>query len=186
MSAIFTTLRWLPSAVTIAVLGACAPVPPPKASPAMYEWHDDQGPGEVAMTIHLSAQIAEIMRGGRPIGWTYVATGREGHGTRPGRYVITEKIVDKYSNRYGWIEDGFGNVVDNDAKPGDPLAAGEVYVPAPMPYWMRLTAYGIGMHGGVIPEPGQPASHGCIRLPHRLAPVLFEAVRVGTPVRIVE
>jgi lipoprotein-anchoring transpeptidase ErfK/SrfK len=94
--------------------------------------------------------------------------------------------VDKYSNRYGWIEDGFGNVVDDDAKPSDPLIPGEIYVPAPMPYWMRLTWYGIGMHAGVIPDPGQPASHGCIRLPHAIAPLLYNAVKVGTPVEIVE
>ena len=40
------------------------------------------------------------------------------------------------------------------------------------------------MHGGVIPEPGQPASHGCIRLPKEFVPVLYESVNVGTPVTI--
>ena len=55
-----------------------------------------------------------------------------------------------------------------------------------MPFWMRLTGYGIGMHAGIIPEPGQPASHGCIRLPHNIAPLLFHAVKVGTPVTITE
>jgi lipoprotein-anchoring transpeptidase ErfK/SrfK len=54
-----------------------------------------------------------------------------------------------------------------------------------MPYWMRLTSYGIGMHAGVIPKPGETASHGCIRLPKELAPVLYDAVKVGTPVTIV-
>ena len=53
-----------------------------------------------------------------------------------------------------------------------------------MPYWMRLTSYGIGMHAGIIPKPGEAASHGCIRLPKELAPVLFESVNVGTPVTI--
>ena len=59
-----------------------------------------------------------------------------------------------------------------------------VYVPAPMPYWMRLTSYGIGMHGGLIPEPGKPASHGCIRMPKEFVPILFDSVVVGTPVTI--
>jgi lipoprotein-anchoring transpeptidase ErfK/SrfK len=57
-------------------------------------------------------------------------------------------------------------------------------MPAPMPFWMRLTHYGIGMHAGVIPKPGEAASHGCIRLPKELAPVLFDAVEVGTTVKI--
>ena len=67
-----------------------------------------------------------------------------------------------------------GNVVDGDAKVGDRVPKGMKYVPAPMPFWMRLTSYGIGMHGGLIPEPGKPASHGCIRLPHEFAEQLFE------------
>jgi hypothetical protein len=155
-----------------------------RAKPAMYEWYDDGGPGKVSIRISLSDQIAEFERGGRPIGWCYVATGKEGHGTRAGRYTITEKIVDKYSNRYGWIEDEFGNVIDDDASPGDPVPPGARYVPAPMPYWMRLTSYGIGMHGGHIPNPGEPASHGCIRMPKRFVPMLFDTVQVGTPVTI--
>jgi L,D-transpeptidase catalytic domain len=92
--------------------------------------------------------------------------------------------VEKYSNRYGWIEDEFGNVVEPDAKHTDKVPEGMIYVPAPMPYWMRLTSYGIGMHGGLIPEPGKPASHGCIRLPKEFVPVLFDSVEVGTPVTI--
>ena len=180
-------LLLLLGAVGFAVLGACAPAPPPaRARQVLYSWNDDYGPGEVAMTIWLSEQIATVTRGGRPIAWTYVATGKEGHATRPGDYRITEKIQDKYSNRYGWTEDEFGNVVNPDVHADDPVPAGEIYVAAPMPYWMRLTAYGIGMHAGIIPQPGDPASHGCIRLPHAFAPLLFESVREGTPVRIEE
>lgn len=158
--------------------------PIPRAERKLYDWHDDSGPGKVSIRISLPDQIAEIERGGRPIGWCYVATGKEGHGTKAGSYKITEKIVDKYSNRYGWIEDEFGNVVDGDAKPSDPVPEGMEYVPAPMPYWMRLTSYGIGMHGGFIPEPGKPASHGCIRMPVSFVPLLFDSVDVGAQVMI--
>ena len=150
----------------------------------LYGWYDDGGPGEVSIRISLPDQIAEFERDGREIGWCYVATGKEGHGTSPADYKITEMIIDKHSNRYGWIEDEFGNVVDGDAKYNDPVPEGMIYVPAPMPYWMRLTSYGIGMHGGLIPEPGKPASHGCIRLPKRFVPMLFDVVKVGTPVTI--
>jgi hypothetical protein len=150
----------------------------------MYQWRDDGGEGKVSIRISLADQIAVFDRGGREIGWCYVATGKEGHGTSPGDYKITEKIEDKYSNRYGWMEDEFGNVVDGDAKYTDRVPEGLAYVPAPMPYWMRITSYGIGMHGGLIPEPGKPASHGCIRMPKQFVPFLFEAVDVGTSVEI--
>lgn len=150
----------------------------------LHQWYDDGGPGKVTIKISLPDQIAEFQRGGRDIGWCYVATGREGYGTKPGTYKITEKIVDKYSNRYGWIEDEFGNVVEGSARYNAPVEEGMTYVPAPMPYWMRLTSYGIGMHGGLIPEPGKPASHGCIRLPKEIVETIYNSVEVGTTVVI--
>jgi lipoprotein-anchoring transpeptidase ErfK/SrfK len=174
-------------------LMACGPVniiakgPPTahKAEHVLYQWYDDGGPGELKIRIDLSEQQAFYTRGGRDVGWSYVATGKEGYGTPAGTYRISEKIVDKYSNRYGWIEDEWGNVTNGDATPGTRVPAGERYVPAPMPFWMRITSYGIGMHAGVIPKPGEAASHGCIRLPKDFAPVLFDHVKVGTPVTIV-
>lgn len=155
-----------------------------RANRVLHQWHDDGGDGRISIRISLTDQIAEFKRGEREIGWCYVATGKEGHGTAPGNYKITEKIEDKHSNLYGWFEDEFGNVTDGDARSRDKVPEGMTYVAAPMPYWMRLTSYGVGMHGGLIPEPGKPASHGCIRLPKEFVPLLFDAVVVGTPVTI--
>ena len=155
-----------------------------KATRVMYEWYDDQGPGKISLKIDLGDQNIKVMRGKREIGWAYVATGIEGRGTPAGSYRISEKVVDKYSNRYGWIENEFGEVVNKDASPGDSVGPGEYYMPAPMPYWMRLTDYGIGMHIGHIPQPGEPASHGCIRMPKEFVPTLFSMVDIGTQVKI--
>ena len=52
-----------------------------------------------------------------------------------------------------------------------------------MPYFMRLTNDGVGLHAGMLP--GYAASHGCIRLPHAFAELLFSNVSVGTPVDVV-
>ena len=96
-----------------------------------------------------------------------------------------EKQQHKSSNRYGVIVNAAGEVVDGSATAGrERIPAGGRFVGAPMPYWMRLTGYGIGMHAGPIPNPGMPASHGCIRLPQDLAARLFEVVDVGTKVTI--
>lgn len=176
------------AAAICTLLSSCTPVPPSapaKAGRIMYEWHDVGGPGEISIQINLSEQIATVSRGGHEVGWCFVATGLEGRNTKPGSYRITEMVVDKHSNRYGWIENEFGEVVNDDASPGDPVGPGERYVPAPMPYWMRLTDYGIGMHVGNIPSPGEPASHGCIRMPKDFVPQLFSQVKIGTPVKIV-
>lgn len=189
-----------PKLLSVFVLGlllaSCAPLVPyeledsierdevVKAERVLYDWNDDYGPGEVTIGISRATQKAYFRRGGRQIGWCYVATGKHGHTTPAGTFKISEMKVDKESNRYGWIENEFGQMVDNDASPGDPVPPGCVYVPAPMPYWMRLTSYGIGMHAGYIPNPGHPASHGCIRMPKPLAPKVFAVVKSGTVVEI--
>lgn len=175
-------------ALAIAGLTSCGLYPSTKNAPkpqrVMYEWNDPGGEGEVKVVISLKDQIARVYRGERQIGWSYVATGISGYGTPDGEYKVLEKKVDKVSNRYGWIEDEFGNMVDKDAEYDDPIPEGYVYVPAPMPYWMRLTWKGIGMHGGIIPNPGRPASHGCIRMPKDFVPLLYDAVDIHTPVSI--
>ena len=159
--------------------------PIPRAEHVLYEWNDHQSPGEVNVEINLTTQKALVKRGKRLIGWCYVSTGKEGKGTPAGTYRIMEKMEEKYSNRYGWVEDEFGNVTNPDAQPSVKLKPGETYNPAPMPYWQRLTSYGIGMHVGVISEPGRAASHGCIRMPKDFCPLFFAVTKVGTPVRIV-
>ncbi len=150
----------------------------------MYEWDDDGGPGEVSVEIDLAKQVASYKRGGRDIGWSYVSTGREGHSTSTGNYTITEKLPLKFSDRYGWLADTTGKVTNGDAKPTTPVPPGEHYSPAPMHFWMRITSYGVGMHQGEIPRPGEAASHGWIRLPKDFVPKLYEVTKIGTPVRI--
>jgi lipoprotein-anchoring transpeptidase ErfK/SrfK len=171
----------------IILLPSCTlfqPQEPPKATQVLHDWQDDGGPGELSVEIDPAKQIATYKRGERPIGWSFVSTGREGQSTRPGSYTVTEKMDLKHSNRYGWIADAAGNVTNGDAKPTTPVPRGQFYHPAPMHYWMRITNYGVGMHAGEIPVPGEAASHGCIRLPRDFVPKLYEVVKVGTPVRV--
>jgi lipoprotein-anchoring transpeptidase ErfK/SrfK len=179
--------QWLPAACLTLLTTSCGIIPdrtPSKARHVLYEWNDDGGPGEVAIEIDLTGQMATYQRGGRVIGWSYVSTGKEGHATATGNYKITEKLPLKHSDRYGWIADAAGNVTDGDAKPTTPVPPGEHYSPAPMHHWMRITSYGVGLHAGEIPRPGEAASHGCIRLPKDFVPKLYEVTKVGTPVKI--
>jgi hypothetical protein len=185
-------LHFAGAGMILCTINACAlkpPLPPPEpvkpAAPVLYEWKGDETPGPVTVEIDLSEQKASIYRGGVNVGWTFVATGKKGHATPAGKFKILEKIRHKSSNRYGVIVNKNGRVVDSDAKAGrDPVPEGGRFVGARMPYWMRLTGYGIGMHMGPIPRPGQPASHGCIRLPEIMAEKLFSLAPVGTTVTI--
>jgi lipoprotein-anchoring transpeptidase ErfK/SrfK len=179
----------------LVVLAACAPVevaPPPAPpavpvqAPVLYEWHAEGLYGAPSVVIDLHMQRAQVFIGGQYAGWSVVATGKEGFGTPAGDYTILEKVVNKHSTLYGRTVDAAGNTVNRDAdvrRHTPPLGGRFLY--APMPYWMRLTWRGIGMHAGPIPRPGNPASHGCIRFPRPFAIQLYQIVRIGTPVRII-
>lgn len=166
-------------------IAAAKPTEEQPAAPSLYDWRGDEIPGPIRVAIDLSDQKAQLYRGTAHVGWTYVATGRDGFASPQGNFGIQEKIADKSSNRYGVIVNGEGKVIDGDAKVGrESIPAGCRFVGSPMPNWMRLTSYGIGMHEGPIPNPGYPASHGCIRLPGFIAEKLFEHSVIGTRVAI--
>ena len=114
-----------------------------------------------------------------------VATGKRSHPTPPGSYTILDKQMAYASNLYGKIYDAEGIVVNSDANMRtDSVPEGGKFVGASMPYWMRLTQSGVGLHVGYVP--GRPASHGCIRMKPDTAKTLFEVTRRGTPVVIAE
>jgi lipoprotein-anchoring transpeptidase ErfK/SrfK len=73
-----------------------------------------------------------------------------------GTFKITQKHIDHYSS---------------------------IYNKAPMPYFMRLTNDGVGLHAGELP--GYAASHGCIRLPLGMVKELYRHTPSGTPVQVV-
>lgn len=113
-----------------------------------------------------------------------VATGRSTHPTPRGEYKILEKKKDYASNIYGRIVSADGGTLVSDADTRDhAVPAGAQFVGSPMPYWMRMTTTGVGMHVGHVPG-HRPASHGCIRLKRETASELFSLLPVGTPVTV--
>lgn len=157
------------------------------AEPVLFEWTGPSVQGKPKVRIDLGEQKARIFDGTQEIAWTYVATGVEDHPTPRGNFVISEKKADKKSNTWGIIEDAEGDTVNwNAHSQRSRIPKGGRFVGAPMPHWMRLTSSGIGMHAGLIPEPGSPASHGCIRLPSEMAARMFDELPSGTPVTIVD
>jgi L,D-transpeptidase-like protein len=157
---------------------------PPQPAP-LYDWHGDNLAGATTVKIHLDEQKAYIFRGGQEAGWTMLASGKIGHDSPTGSFNVMEKIEHKTSNLYGVIEDSNGDVVNSDARAGETrVPPGCHFVGASMPYWMRLTSTGVGMHAGYIPDPGMPASHGCIRLPVPMAEKLFNVIGEGAHVEV--
>ncbi|MCP5536168.1 MAG: L,D-transpeptidase [Akkermansiaceae bacterium] len=138
-----------------------------------------------SIRIDLSAQRGYLMNG-TELAMDYpVATGRGKYPTPKGNFRILEKIKsDKRSSTYGRIYDAEGKLVKSDADSRkDPIPEGGKYVGAAMPYWMRITWDGVGMHKGNVPR--YPASHGCIRTYYKVVATVYSKVRVGTRVTIV-
>jgi len=149
-----------------------------------YTWRPDPNEPITRIKISLGDQRVYIYQGDNIAGESPITTGKKGHETPPGHYEILVKDIDHKSNLYGVFLDANGNVVDGNASVGMKPPPNTVYDSADMPYYMRLRDDGVGMHGGYIPGNG-PASHGCIRLPHAFAELLYSNVSVGTPVDIV-
>lgn len=109
--------------------------------------------GPVMLVVSLATQRAVLYRNGVPIAISTVSTGRPGHRTPTGVFTVLQRHVEHYSSLYN---------------------------NAPMPYMQRLTWGGVALHGGHLP--GYPASHGCIRLPHEFARLLYGETRLGMTV----
>ena len=146
-------------------------------------WDGDGVSGNPSITIDLGEQKAFFYKDGRLVGVSMISSGREGYRTPSGQYKIIQKSKDHVSNLYGDYVDQGGNVmVANVGVKRDPKPPGTTFRGAPMPYFLRFHG-GYGLHAGFLP--GFAASHGCVRMPERMAQIFFANVSQGTPVRVV-
>lgn len=142
-------------------------------------------PENVALEISLSEQRGFLLVRGAIAMDFPVATGKRSHPTPGGNFTVRGKQKDYASNLYGKIYDASGTMVVADADTRtDAVPEGGKFEGATMPYWMRLTDIGVGLHVGYVP--GRPASHGCIRLKRNVAAELFLLVKIGTPVTVAD
>ena len=126
--------------------------------PGEFTWHPERSPkGPVSVIVSLDEQRVHVYRNGIRIAVSTCSTGKPGHETPTGVFVVLQKDADHRSSTYGG---------------------------APMPNTNRLTWDGIALHAGNLP--GYPASHGCVRLPLDFSARLFEVTHLGTPVIIAD
>ena len=169
----------------LAGLGGSVPQNPQRldvAAPVSY-WDDDGSSGQTWVLVDLNKQVAKFHRGNHVIGVAAISSGTHGRNTPAGNYKVLEKKREHFSGSYGHVEDSSGRIVNDDATPRSSVPSGGKYVPAAMPFWMRLTWDGVGMHQGFLP--GYPASHGCIRMDRNMVPTFFQHAYVGMPVTVV-
>lgn len=145
-------------------------------------WDGEGVRGAPSVLIKLAHQRAYFYKGAELVGVSTISTGREGFGTPRGNFKILQKDKDHASSLYGDYVDANGAVLQKDIdRSKDKMPPGAKFDGAKMPFFMRITG-GVGMHEGFLP--GYPASHGCIRMPRKMAEAFFKNVDVGTPVTI--
>ncbi len=145
-------------------------------------WAGDGTQGSSAIVIDISDQKLYYYKGGKLVGISAISSGREGHDSPTGAFKVRKKEKEHASNLYGDFVDASGNVVvkNVDAKK-DKAPEGTHFQGSSMPWFMEF-APGVGMHTGFLP--GVPDSHGCIRLPDRMARIFFANTPMGTPVKV--
>jgi len=142
------------------------------------------GPGPITrIVIHLSECKLYAFQGTQLVAITSVSPGKDGHDTPIGTFPVVAKDQNHKSTEYGsFVDNADGHTVDYGAQAGQTPPPGSHYEPAPMPFFLRLTDDGVGLHAGYVT--GYRVSHGCIRMPAPFAEDLFSVVNVGTPVTI--
>jgi len=126
-------------------------------SPRIYRDVLEAPHSDMRVIVNIGGQRAYIVKDGRIAFDTPISSASVGHRTPRGTFTITEKVRSgKMSTIYK----------------------------CPLPGWMRLGDTAVGMHQGELP--GYPASHGCIRMPLESALFIFDQVKIGTPVEVVD
>lgn len=129
--------------------------------------------------ISISKQRLYLMVGDDVYIDSPISSGKRAGMTPTGTFTVLQKSPDHRSSVYGDFVDRNGRVVRSGISTKvDSAPSGTKYRGAPMKYFCRLTWTGVGFHVGVLP--GYPASHGCIRLPADIAPLIYQKVKLGT------
>ena len=124
--------------------------------PGQYLWRNvPPNAGDERLVVSLTDQRAYLYRGETLMAVATISSGRPGRDTPTGIFTVLDKKPMYRSKKF-----------DN----------------APMPFMQRIDDYGVALHAGY--NPGEPASHGCVRLPSAFAKRLYTVTSIGTPVLI--
>jgi lipoprotein-anchoring transpeptidase ErfK/SrfK len=106
-------------------------------------------------------------------------------GKRRGQTPTGEFVVSHETHLHGDFVDRDGNAVRHGVSTRiDAAPSGTTFRAVPVQYYLRLNDEGLSLHAGRLP--GYPASDTAVRLPADIAPLIFQRVKQGTPVRIEE
>ena len=140
-------------------------------------------PDNTHIVVSIPKQRAYLMMDDQIVADGPISSGRRGHESPTGHVRVLEKDPNHHSNLYGDFVDTSGRVVRAGVSAHiDSAPSGTHFAGAAMKWFLRLTEDGVGMHVGILP--GYPASHGCIRQSVDGAKLVYDYVKVGTPVDV--
>lgn len=153
---------------------------PPKVVPRVL---DQARPDNTRIVVSLGRQRAYLYVGEEIAIDTPVSSGKRRGQTPTGNFTVTDKSSSHQSNRHGDFVDRNGNAVRHGVSTRiDPAPSGTTFRAVPAEYYMKLDDEGLALHAGRLP--GYPAADTAVRLPPDIAPLIFQRVQQGTPVRI--
>ncbi|MDR3406712.1 MAG: L,D-transpeptidase family protein [Chthoniobacter sp.] len=191
LAVLFCTFGVFEQSASAQLFGSRNPGPPMKKPADLI--HRGQAPAKVDKSLEstinpdnshvivsLGKQRVYLMVGEQIYIDSPISSGKRGHETPKGDFHVLEKDPDHHSSIYGDFVDRSGRVVRSGVSTQiDSAPSGTHYQGASMKWFCRLTQTGVGMHVGILP--GYAASHGCVRLPSDIAPLIYQKVKVGTP-----
>ena len=155
---------------------------PPKVVPRVL---DRATPANTRVVVSLGRQRAYLYVDEEVAIDSPVSTGRRRGQTPTGNFTVLEKATEQSSNLHWDFVDGNGNAVRHGVSTRiDAAPSGTTFRPVPVPYFLRLDDTGLALHAGRLP--GYPSADRAVRLPVDIAPLVFQRVKQGTPVKIEE
>ena len=158
------------------------PQDPPKVVPRLL---DRATADNTSVVVSLGRQRAYLLVDKEAAIDTPVSTGKRRGKTPTGEFAVQDKAASHETHLHGDFVDRDGNTVRLGVSTRiDAAPSGTTFRTVPVQFYLRLNDEGLSLHAGRLP--GYPAADTAVRLPADIAPLVYQRVKQGTPVKIEE
>ena len=185
LSALVLSVAALPAQEAVAMKGPAElvfPQDPPKSVPRVLDRATTEN---TSIVVSLGRQRVYLYVDGEMAIDAAASTGKRRGQTPTGEFTVQDKAASHETHLHGDFVDRDGNTVRHGVSTRiDAAPSGTTFRAVPVQYYIRLNDDGLSLHAGRLP--GYPAADTAVRLPADIAPLIFQRVKEGTPVKIEE